>query len=168
MHQSLVMHLSNLDFNEAKMTGWHWHQMDHMQIICTSLQTDNHAITSSLNFLQARCSSWRPTNSVKASNEGNRMLICWFVNTGFKPQGCGHYSINSCYIFIHSLRQSVNLNQQSTVKTAHVCVFVCISLCTTVVHNTAQDSYDNLRSYPPESHYCSKYCLLEDRGWQPK
>jgi len=30
--------------------GWQWHQLDHMQIICTSLQTDNHASTSSLNF----------------------------------------------------------------------------------------------------------------------
>ena len=25
------------------MMGWQWHQLDHMQIICTSLQTDNHA-----------------------------------------------------------------------------------------------------------------------------
>jgi len=23
--------------------GWQWHQLDHMQIICTTLQTDNHA-----------------------------------------------------------------------------------------------------------------------------
>jgi len=36
-----------------------------MQIICTSLQKDNHASTSSLIFLQAECSSWCPTNSVK-------------------------------------------------------------------------------------------------------
>ena len=28
-----------------------------MQTICTSLQADNHTNTSSLNFLQARCSS---------------------------------------------------------------------------------------------------------------
>jgi len=27
-----------------------WHQLDHMQIICTSLQTDNHASTSPLSF----------------------------------------------------------------------------------------------------------------------
>ena len=27
-----------------------WHQLDHMQTICTSLQTDNHTKTSSLNF----------------------------------------------------------------------------------------------------------------------
>jgi len=40
--------------------------MDHMQIICTLLQTDNHASTSAINFLQARWSSGRPTNSIKA------------------------------------------------------------------------------------------------------
>jgi len=28
--------------------GWQWHQLDHAQIIRTSLQTDNHASTSSL------------------------------------------------------------------------------------------------------------------------
>jgi len=38
-----------------------------MQIIGTLRQTDSHASTSSLDFLQAWCSSWRPTNSVKAS-----------------------------------------------------------------------------------------------------
>jgi len=25
---------------EQEMMGWQWHQLDHMQIICTSLQTD--------------------------------------------------------------------------------------------------------------------------------
>jgi len=30
--------------------GWQWHQLDHMQIICTLLQTDNHASTSSFDF----------------------------------------------------------------------------------------------------------------------
>jgi len=33
---------------------------------CTSLQTDNHISTPPLSFLQARCPSCRPTNSVKA------------------------------------------------------------------------------------------------------
>jgi len=30
------------------MIGWQWlwHQLDHMQIICNTLQTDNHASTS--------------------------------------------------------------------------------------------------------------------------
>jgi len=33
------------------------------------------------------------------------------------------------------------------------CVYV--SLCTTVVHNTAQNSSDNFPSYPPDNHHCS-------------
>ena len=39
-----------LDFTQAEMTGWQWHQPDHMQVICTSFQTDNLASTSSLCF----------------------------------------------------------------------------------------------------------------------
>ena len=47
-----------LDFNEEEMMWWQWHQLDHMQIICTSLQTDfNHTSTPSLNVLQTGCSS---------------------------------------------------------------------------------------------------------------
>jgi len=30
--------------------GRQWHLLDHMQIICTLLQTDNHASTSPPNF----------------------------------------------------------------------------------------------------------------------
>jgi len=51
---------------EQEMMGWQWHQLDHMQIICTSLQTDNDASTSPLRFLQAGCPSCCPANSVKA------------------------------------------------------------------------------------------------------
>jgi len=31
---------------KQEMMGWQWHQLDHMQIICTLLQTDNRASTS--------------------------------------------------------------------------------------------------------------------------
>jgi len=34
--------------------GWQWHQLDHMQMIYTLLQTDNHANTASLNFFTGR------------------------------------------------------------------------------------------------------------------
>jgi len=44
---------------------WQWHQLGRMQV-CTSLQTDNHASTRQLSFLQAGCPSCRPNNSVKA------------------------------------------------------------------------------------------------------
>ena len=48
-----------------EMMGWQCHQLDHMQITCTSLQTDNYASTSSVDCLQAGCSSWCPANTVK-------------------------------------------------------------------------------------------------------
>jgi len=56
---------TNLDFTEARDSDWQWHWLGHM-LVCTSLQTDNHANTAPLSFLQA-CPSCRPTNSVKAS-----------------------------------------------------------------------------------------------------
>jgi len=56
---------TNLDFTGARDSELQWHQLDHMQV-CTLLQTDNHASTPPLSFLQAGCLSCRPTNSVKA------------------------------------------------------------------------------------------------------
>ena len=56
---------TSLDFTEARDSEWQWHQLGHIQV-CTSLQTDNHASTPPLSFLQAGCPSCRPTNSVKA------------------------------------------------------------------------------------------------------
>jgi len=56
---------TNLDFTEARDIEWQWHQLGRMQV-CTSLQTDNYASTPPLSFLQARCPSCRPTNSIKA------------------------------------------------------------------------------------------------------
>ena len=57
--------VNHLDFTEARDSESQWHQLHHMQV-CTSLQTDNHASTSPLSFLQAGCPSCRPTNSIKA------------------------------------------------------------------------------------------------------
>jgi len=51
---------------KQEMMGWQWRQLDHMQIIRTSFQRDNHASTASLNVLQAGRSFRHPTNSVKA------------------------------------------------------------------------------------------------------
>ena len=47
---------TSLDFNESRddgVWGWQWHQLDHMQTICTSLLTENHASTSPLSFYRA-------------------------------------------------------------------------------------------------------------------
>jgi len=56
---------TSLDFTEARDSEWQWHQLGHVQV-CTSLQTDNNASTPPLSFLQAGCTSCRPTSSVKA------------------------------------------------------------------------------------------------------
>jgi len=56
---------TNLDFTEARDSEWQWHQLGHMQV-CISLQTDNHAITPPLTFLQSGCLSCCPTNGVNA------------------------------------------------------------------------------------------------------
>ena len=56
---------TNLDFTEARESEWQWHQLGYMQV-CISVQTDNHASTPRLAFLQAGCPSCRLTNSAKA------------------------------------------------------------------------------------------------------
>jgi len=40
---------TDLDFTEARDSEWLWHQLGHM-LVCTSLQTDNHANTPPLSF----------------------------------------------------------------------------------------------------------------------
>jgi len=65
---------TNLDFTEARVSQWHWHQLSHMQV-CTLLQRNNHASTPPLSFLQARCPSCRQTNNVKALKENQVQYI---------------------------------------------------------------------------------------------
>jgi len=47
---------------EQEMMGWQWHQVDHMQFIRTSLQTNNHVSTSPLRFTDALPAA-QPTTS---------------------------------------------------------------------------------------------------------
>jgi len=84
---------------KQEVIGWHWHQLDNMQIICILLQTDNHASTSSLNFLQAGCSWWcQPnTNTVKALKaklilQALSYIVYYFENIKIlrKQIMCGH------------------------------------------------------------------------------
>jgi len=50
------------------MMGWQWHQLDHMQIICNLLETDNHASTSSLSLY--RPDALPATNQQHQTTEG--------------------------------------------------------------------------------------------------
>ena len=53
--------------------GWQWHQLDHMQIICISLQTDNHASTLPLSFFYR--SDALPATQPTASKQWRQKLI---------------------------------------------------------------------------------------------
>ena len=67
-----------LDFTEAEMMRWQWHQLDHTQVTCTSLQTDNHASTLITLFFTdwtgGGCSSCHPIDSVKALKAQMQMI----------------------------------------------------------------------------------------------
>jgi len=73
--------------------------LGHRHIIFTSLQTDNHTNTISLQFFTGRvgCSSWRPTNSIKVLKAKHVcshsccitvLLIC---NSYSLPKSCGRW-----------------------------------------------------------------------------
>ena len=75
-----------LDSTEARDDGWHCHQLDHIQIICTSLQPDNHISTLSLRFFTGRLPflDVQPTVSEHwryKSTEGRNILKSFLVTT---------------------------------------------------------------------------------------
>jgi len=68
---------------QQEMTGWQWHELDHMQIICTSLQTDSHASTSPLSFYRLDI---LPATQPTASKHLRQYYIkntkkCYFLTT---------------------------------------------------------------------------------------
>ena len=85
------------DLNQARddgVLGWQWHQMDHTQTICNSLQTDNNNNTSSLNLYRpdalpvtqpTASKHWRLNKynqimlKMKRKSQGNKAL-CRVVN----------------------------------------------------------------------------------------
>ena len=56
-----------------------WYQLDHMKTVCTSLQTDNHVNTSSLNFY-SRMLFLMPNQQCQ-STEGNSLVIVTHAHT---------------------------------------------------------------------------------------
>ena len=61
---------------------------------------------------------------------------------------CGSYSQGTKHAKSKpDFQQNLHLKQQSSLSTARICDFVCVSLCLTVVHNTAQNTSDNFSFY---------------------
>jgi len=75
---------TNLDFTEARDSEWQWHQLGHM-LVCTSLQTDNHASTPLFTSFTGRM-PFLPPNQQRQSTEGILSKInSWHFRTYF---GC--------------------------------------------------------------------------------
>jgi len=104
---------TNLEFTEARDSEWQWHQLGHMQV-CTSLQTDNHASTPPLCFLQAGCPSCRPTNSVKALKAQIPSQVTQYTTRKAKPDFSlpgnprSYLLINCCVIYQATSLHAVN------------------------------------------------------------
>ena len=62
---------TNLDFTEARDSGWQWHQLGHMQV-CTTLQTNNHTSTPPFSFFTGRM-PFLPPNQQCQSTEGKQI-----------------------------------------------------------------------------------------------
>jgi len=66
---------------EQEKMGWQWHELDHMQILCTSLQADNHA--SPLPLTTHFFTGWMPfvppnqqcQSTEGKSTEGNHLVM---------------------------------------------------------------------------------------------
>jgi len=63
---------TNLDFIGARDSEWQWHQLGRMQM-CTSLQTNNHANTTT-QFFTGRM-PFLPPNQQRQSTEGDQLYL---------------------------------------------------------------------------------------------
>jgi len=66
--------------------------------VCTSLQTDNHTSTPPLSFLQARCPSCHPTNSIKALKVVypiSRTRFCYFAKSDGLVNKAGSFDVTA-------------------------------------------------------------------------
>ena len=114
---------------KQEMMGWQWHQLDHVQITCTLLLRDYYVSTSSLGFLQAGCSSWCTTNSVKAL----KAVGCWLVGSLTPPPSFKDVNVAEKIVAIYS-RLSAECKSRPTVYCKNCLICVYVSLSPIVVH----------------------------------
>ena len=100
-----------------EMMGWQWHQLDHMQVICTLLQTDNHASTSSLIFYMS--DAFRNAQPTCQRTEGKKCPDVPLRNLLMRTA------------FAVNLRWHITVTLWCSSMNMHVCV--CQVLCDTFV-----------------------------------
>jgi len=113
-----------------------WHQLDHVQTICTSIQTENHTNTSSLSFFTGRMLFLTPNQQCQ-STEGSEMTTrcayisnanilltsavgtdpCFFTVKSFHPRIC--YFSNASLATFTSYYCNNNNNKNSSDNTSN-------------------------------------------------
>ena len=81
---------------KQKMTGWQCHQLDHTQIICTSLQTDSHASTHRSIFT-GRMQFLTPNRQCQKPWKQIRRNIFWMKKS--TEDNTKHYWLHTLYWF---------------------------------------------------------------------
>ena len=105
--------------------GWQWRQLDHMQTICTLLQTGNHTNTSSLNFYRpSALPDTQPTVS-KHWRQTEVIVIIWhtvlLVDFNAVEFFNGHNTDKA-----HPFIEDCIAKQQPLVKVTTVCDLPCL------------------------------------------
>ena len=104
---------TNLDFTEARDGEWPWHQLGHMQV-CTSLQTDNHAIAPTLSFFTGRMPFLSP-NQQRQSTQGGQWIEMWVSFLPVRP---------CCFIGLPSMivsGRTVSVSAETSKPIDHIC-----------------------------------------------
>ena len=86
--------------------GWQWHQLDYMQIICTSLQTDNHTSTAPLSFYRPDALPPAQPTASKHWRQCMTLLYC--------KKATSIMALSGSYFTVHHDRGSKNWNLTST------------------------------------------------------
>ena len=117
-----------------------------------------------LNITAAACTAgfhwWRSGNITRTQNVSEYILVlalCLVCLSNEEPKS-NTTKTNNTGTRWHTNRKSKNiskenLNQQSTLRTAHMCVRITVHNCRKL-HNTAQNSSDDLLFYPLVNHHC--------------
>jgi len=70
---------TNWGFTEARDSEWQWLQLGHMQV-CTSHQTDNHAITPPLTFFTGRMPFLSPNQQCQSTEVNSYVSLLQILN----------------------------------------------------------------------------------------
>ena len=117
---------TNLDFTEARDSEWQWHQLGRMQV-CITLQTDNHASTPPLSFLQAGCPSCRPTNSIKALKAEALLHSSYYLFSFLSS-----FVLSICFFLTPSLLLFSYITYRNIAR--HIALFRCFGICLCIMN----------------------------------